>query len=99
VGDERYLELLDEALPEVFADRPDVVFYLAGADPFREDVLGGLALTKVGLRRRDRAVFDAVAAAGCAVVVTLAGGYAHNLNDTVDIHVATVEEAFRGAQH
>jgi len=97
IGDEEYLDRLGGALPAVFADAPDVVFYLAGADPYREDVLGGLALTKDGLRRRDRAVFDAAAATGCPVVVTLAGGYAHDVNDTVDIHVATVEEAVRGA--
>jgi acetoin utilization deacetylase AcuC-like enzyme len=97
VGDDEYLARLAEALPLVFASRPEIVFYLAGADPFEDDVLGGLALTKDGLRRRDRMVLDASAAAECPVVVTLAGGYARNVNDTVDIHVATVEEASRSS--
>jgi acetoin utilization deacetylase AcuC-like enzyme len=94
-GDDEYLARLAEALPLVLATRPDVVFYLAGADPFEDDVLGGLALSKDGLRRRDRMVLDAAAAAGCPVVITLAGGYARHVNDTVDIHVATIEEALR----
>jgi acetoin utilization deacetylase AcuC-like enzyme len=94
-GDTEYLAHLADVLPRLFAARPDIVFYLAGADPFEDDKLGGLALSKSGLRERDRAVFASAAAAGCPVVVTLAGGYARNVNDTVDIHVATVEEAFR----
>jgi acetoin utilization deacetylase AcuC-like enzyme len=71
------------------------VAYLAGADPFREDQLGGLSLTKDGLRRRDRMVFDACHAAGLPVFVTLAGGYARRVEDTVEIHVGTVREACR----
>jgi acetoin utilization deacetylase AcuC-like enzyme len=94
-GDEEYLGALSEALPEVIASRPDVVFFLAGADPFGEDQLGGLSLTLEGLRRRDRMVFEASRAAGVPVVVTFAGGYAARLADTVAIHVATVEEARR----
>lgn len=96
-GDDEYLARLGEALPLVLGTRPEVVFYLAGADPFEDDVLGGLALSKNGLRRRDRMVLDAAAAAGCPVVVTLAGGYARRVNDTVDIHVATIEEALRSS--
>jgi acetoin utilization deacetylase AcuC-like enzyme len=94
-GDEEYLGALSEALPQVIASRPDVVFFVAGADPFEEDQLGGLSLTREGLRRRDRMVFEASRAAGVPVVVTLAGGYAARLADTVAIHVATVEEARR----
>ena len=71
------------------------VFYLAGADPYADDQLGGLALSQAGLRRRDRAVFEAARSAGVPVVVLLAGGYARRVDDTVAIHVATIEEAAR----
>jgi acetoin utilization deacetylase AcuC-like enzyme len=93
--DEGYLSKLEDALHVVMAHRPEVVAYLAGADPFREDQLGGLSLTKDGLRRRDRMVFDACHAAGLPVFVTLAGGYARRVEDTVEIHVGTVREACR----
>lgn len=95
--DEAFLAKLADALPRVMASDPQVVFYLAGADPFEEDQLGGLRLTKDGLRRRDRMVIDGVAAAGVPLVIVLAGGYARKVDDTVDIHVATVEEALRSA--
>ena len=94
-GDDEYLEALSSALPKVLACGPDVIFFVAGADPFREDQLGGLNLTLDGLRRRDRMVFEASRAAGVPVVVTFAGGYAARLADTIAIHVATVEEARR----
>jgi acetoin utilization deacetylase AcuC-like enzyme len=91
--DELYLRQLAGALPRVFASAPDVVFYLAGADPFEEDKLGGLGLTREGLRRRDRLVFGTARELNVPVVVTLAGGYARDVNDTVEIHLATIEEA------
>jgi len=97
-GDPAYLEALDAALPRVLEARPDIVFYLAGADPYEDDQLGGLRLTFAGLRDRDRRVFAAVRAAGVPLVVTLAGGYARRVRDTVDIHVATVEEARRALE-
>ena len=77
------------------AHRPDVLFYLAGADPYVGDQLGGLALTKGGLRQRDRLVVEAARDAGVALVVALAGGYAEDMNDTIAIHVSTAEEALR----
>jgi acetoin utilization deacetylase AcuC-like enzyme len=92
-GDEMYLRELERALPQVMAHAPQIVFYLAGADPYEDDQLGGLALTKSGLRIRDRLVFSACAAADLPVVVLLAGWYARRLDDTVDIHLATFEEA------
>jgi acetoin utilization deacetylase AcuC-like enzyme len=92
-GDEEYLTELCEALPRVFASRPDVVFYLAGADPYADDQLGGLGLTREGLRRRDRLVLQAARDHGVPVVVTLAGGYARHVEDTIAIHAATVEQA------
>ena len=91
--DETYLRALESALPKVLASGPQCVFYLAGADPYEDDLLGGLRLTKAGLRRRDRMVIDAVSAAGLPLVITLAGGYARNVEDTVAIHAATIEEA------
>jgi acetoin utilization deacetylase AcuC-like enzyme len=89
-GDERYLEALAGALPRVFAHGPEIVIYLAGADPFEGDRLGGLKLTKPGLAARDRLVFAAARAAGVPIVTVLAGGYAANVTDTVDIHAATI---------
>ena len=91
--DETYLKELDRALPNVMASDPQCVFYLAGADPYEDDQLGGLRLTREGLRSRDRLVMDTVSAAGIPLVITLAGGYARNVEDTVAIHVATIEEA------
>lgn len=93
IGDDEYNAKLRAALPAVLASRPDVVFYLAGADPFESDQLGGLALTRAGLLERDRLVFDACRSAGLPVVVALAGGYASRLEDTVAIHRATIELA------
>ncbi len=91
--DATYLRELERALPQAMAHRPQCVFFLAGADPFEDDQLGGLRLTRDGLRRRDRMVIETVRAAGVPLVVTLAGGYARRLEDTVAIHMATIEEA------
>jgi acetoin utilization deacetylase AcuC-like enzyme len=91
--DDTFLGELERGLSRVVASRPQCVFYLAGADPYEDDQLGGLRLTKDGLRRRDRMVIDAVRHAGCPLVITLAGGYAKCVDDTVAIHVATIEEA------
>ena len=95
IGDEAYLRELERVLPAVAAFDPQCVFYLGGADPYEDDQLGGLRLTKAGLRRRDRMVVDAVRAIGAPLVVTLAGGYARHVEDTVAIHAATIEEALR----
>ena len=92
-GDASFLRELERALPDVMAHAPQCVFYLAGADPYEDDQLGGLRLTREGLRQRDRLVIDAVRRAGVPLVVTLAGGYARRVEDTVAIHVATIEEA------
>jgi len=96
-GDARFLRDLAAALPEVMAGDPQCVFYLAGADPYEDDQLGGLRLTQDGLRARDRMVIETVRAAGAPLVITLAGGYARRVEDTVAIHVATIEEALRAA--
>ena len=95
--DATYLRELQRALPAVIAHAPQCVFYVAGADPYEDDQLGGLRLTKDGLRQRDRRVIDAVRAAGVPLVITLAGGYARRIEDTVAIHAATIEEAAKSA--
>jgi len=99
-GDERYLRALDEALDFALARaRPDFAFYLAGADPWKGDRLGRLALTKQGLRMRDELALDRLIGSGAAVCVVLAGGYADDVRDTVDINASTaaaVAERVRG---
>lgn len=91
-GDEEYLKKLQEvyglAVPG-FA--PDMVFYVAGADPYYLDQLGGLNLTIEGLKERDRIVFEAALLRRTPVVVTLAGGYAQDVRDTVTIHTNTAK--------
>ena len=95
-GDERYLEALAEALdfaiPRAAAD---FAFYLAGADPWEGDRLGRLALSKPGLLARDELVLDRLTAAGARVCVVLAGGYADDVHDTVDINAATAAAVAR----
>lgn len=90
-GDDRYLAALRGGLPGVIESQPGLIVYLAGADPFEQDQLGGLQLTKAGLRERDRLVAEASWRAGVPLVTVLAGGYARDVRDTVDIHVATIE--------
>lgn len=93
-GDADYLVALSARyIPAVEKFRPQLVFYIAGADPYCQDQLGGLSLTIGGLERRDRLVIQAARRAGAGVAVTLAGGYALDVNDTVGIHVNTVVAA------
>ena len=89
-GDDGYLTALDAALDHAIGRaEADVAFYLAGADPWEGDRLGRLALTKRGLLARDELVLDRLRATGAAVCVVLAGGYADDVRDTVDINAAT----------
>jgi acetoin utilization deacetylase AcuC-like enzyme len=92
VTDTVYNSQLEAALDRVFERTYDMVFYLAGADPYEDDQLGGLALSKDGLRARDRLVLNRCKVLGIPVVVLLAGGYARHLADTVDIHYGTALE-------
>lgn len=93
-GDVDYLEWLDNALSSGFRQfTPDLVCYIAGADPYREDQLGGLALTIEGLKQRDELVFRVARARGVPVMVSYAGGYARKVEDTVTIHCNTVVAA------
>jgi acetoin utilization deacetylase AcuC-like enzyme len=91
--DELYLSKLAVVGQILDHHKPDMVFYLAGADPFKDDKLGGLALTKPGLQKRDWLVFRECHSRQVPVCVVLAGGYAFDLADDVEIHVNTVVEA------
>ena len=95
-ADAAYLAALDEALDFALPRaRPEIAFYLAGADPWKGDRLGRLALTKDGLRARDELVLDRLRATGASVCVVLAGGYAEDVRDTVDINAATAAAVAR----
>jgi len=89
--DDEYLTLLSEHLPHIFErGRPDLVIFLAGADPYQEDRLGRLSLSKAGLAARDALVFEACDRYGVPVVVSMGGGYAPNIDDIVQIHLNTL---------
>jgi acetoin utilization deacetylase AcuC-like enzyme len=88
-GDDAYMAALAPALERVWAFAPQLVLYQAGADPYRDDQLGGLALSLAGLEARDRAVLAGCARRGIAVATTLGGGYARRFEDTVAIHATT----------
>jgi acetoin utilization deacetylase AcuC-like enzyme len=89
--DEEYLNALIPAVQSALDEfAPDIVFYVGGADPYCEDQLGGLSVTKQGLMLRDRKVFEESRKRGVPVATTLAGGYARRVEDTVRIHVNTV---------
>ena len=91
LGDADYLAWLDNALSSGLRQfQPDLICYIAGADPYKEDQLGGLSLTIEGLKRRDELVFHVARARSIPIMVTYAGGYARNLDDTVTIHSNTV---------
>ncbi|HMD47625.1 MAG TPA: histone deacetylase [Bryobacteraceae bacterium] len=92
-GDDEYLARLHGALDLAMGFAPHLIVYVAGADPYGEDQLGGLKLTMDGLKERDRLVFDQALQKKVPLAVTLAGGYARNTADTVAIHCNTVKEA------
>jgi acetoin utilization deacetylase AcuC-like enzyme len=92
-GDEEYLRTLAERLPRVFAHRPDIVFYLGGADPYAGDKLGRLSLSIAGLRARDEFVLSECGARGVPVATVMSGGYAADIDDTVEIHCNTIRAA------
>lgn len=92
-GDDEYLALLAAALPRVLSEGPDLVVYLAGADPHERDRLGRLKLTFEGLERRDAMVLEACRDVGIPVAITIAGGYGLDVHETVAIHVATARIA------
>lgn len=92
--DAEYLDALEEGLLNSLKKMtPDLIFYVGGADPYRDDQLGGLALTVEGLQKRDRLVFEHARRRGIPVATTMAGGYARRVMDTVQIHVNTIVAA------
>lgn len=91
---EEYLSVLIPTVQKALDEfKPEMVFYLGGADPYCEDQLGGLALTKEGLKQRDRKMFEEARKRGIPVTTALAGGYARRVEDTVRIHVNTIVAA------
>jgi acetoin utilization deacetylase AcuC-like enzyme len=95
-GDVKYLAELKARIPRIYKDfRPDLVIYLAGADPYEKDQLGGLRMTKAGLKERDRIVIENARRLRIPVAVVLAGGYASEIEDTVSLHLNTIRVAQR----
>lgn len=91
IGDDDYLAILENHLHRAFQDfSPEILFYVGGADPYIEDQLGGLWLTMEGLARRDTLVFDYARRHQVPVAITLAGGYARRVADTIRIHINTI---------
>lgn len=89
-SDEEYLDCLAHHLPKVFTHRPEIVFYLAGADPYSGDTLGRLEVSIDGLRARDAYVLRECYQREVPVVTVMSGGYGKDINDTVEIHCNTI---------
>ena len=89
-SDDEYLETLGHHLPTVFAHNADIVFYLAGADPYAGDKLGRLALSIEGLRARDEFVLRECDEREAPVVTVMSGGYGKDISDTIEIHCNTI---------
>lgn len=89
-SDAEYLETLDQALSRIVSFDPDMILYLAGADPYQNDKLGRLGLTIEGLRARDEMVLGYARSHGIPIVTTMSGGYAKDIADTVEIHCGTI---------
>lgn len=93
-GDEKYLSALNAHFPRLYEEfHPDLVIYLAGADPFEKDRLGSLKLTKEGLMERGKLIIGEARSRKIPLVVLLAGGYAHDVQDTVAVHLNTIKVA------
>ena len=93
-GDKEYLSELRSNFPRLYQEfQPDLIFYLAGADPYEKDQLGGLRLTMEGLKERDRIVIEEARKLNLPVAILFAGGYAYGVRDTVSIHINTVKVA------
>lgn len=92
--DKIYLDHLEKNIPRIISDfKPDFIMYVAGADPYENDQIGNLGLTKEGLIRRDEFIFSQGRNYGVPIAVVLAGGYAHRKVDTVEIHFNTIKTA------
>jgi len=98
-GDDKYLAAIREHFPRLFRQfRPDIVIYLAGSDPLEGDQLGGLTVTKDGLFARDMIVLESARGLGIPVAVVFAGGYARDIQDSVDVHINTIRAAQKVAR-
>lgn len=98
IDDEEYLRLLEDNLsPAVDAHKPDLILYVAGADPYKNDQLGSLGLTIEGLRMRDRTVIRTAKSRNIPIATLLAGGYAFDVKETVEIHLNTARELLEKA--
>ena len=98
-GDKIYLEELHKNIPGIIkAIKPDLIIYVAGADPYKEDQIGNLGLSMKGLEKRDEFIFETAQSFKIPVAVVLAGGYAMNKEDTAKIHYNTVKAGLRYAQ-
>ncbi len=94
VEDAEYLGELEKGLERALGEfHPDLISYVAGADPYRDDQLGGLRVSLEGLERRDRLVFEKARSKKIPIAVTLAGGYARRVEDTIQIHTNTIRVA------
>ncbi len=89
-SDKEFLEILEQVLPRVILHQPDLIFYLGGADPYEKDKLGRLSLTKNGLMKRDEMVLSFAKEHHTPIITTMSGGYALDINDTVEIHANTI---------
>jgi len=95
-SDSEYLGALHENIPKIISDfKPGLLMYVAGADPYKDDRIGGLALTKEGLRKRDEFIYNQAIHYAIPIAVVLAGGYAIDEADTVDIHYNTITTGLR----
>jgi acetoin utilization deacetylase AcuC-like enzyme len=93
-ADDAYLSALQNGVRVALARaRADLAIYVAGADPYADDRLGRLQVSRAGLQARDDVIYDACDAAGLPLVITMAGGYARNVADTVAIHATTIRSA------
>jgi acetoin utilization deacetylase AcuC-like enzyme len=92
-GDDQYLSAVEGGLREALSIRPDLTFFVAGADPFEGARLGRLSVSKAGIAERDELVLNRCSAAGTCVVIVMSGGYASDMLDTVDIHETTIRTA------
>lgn len=96
VRDEEYMDNLKKHVPKIISDfKPDMILYVAGADPYIDDMIGNLALTVKGLERRDKFIFDTARNYGIPIAAVLAGGYARDYNDTVQIHYNTIKAGLK----
>ncbi|MDD8020720.1 MAG: histone deacetylase [Acidobacteriota bacterium] len=98
-NDEAYLKALEPHIPRLYEEcKPDLVIYIAGADPYQKDMLSGLDLSASGLRKRDRLVIEQARRLKIPLAIVLGGGYADEIEETVDIHLNTIKEAIRASR-